>query len=430
MSEEQPRRARTRGNRDSKPYKRQADGKWVAVGYLPNGRRKPCYGDTSKEASDKRKQFYAELAADQPITIGNTETLGRYLRVWLEETLGQRVAAGKLDEDSQEKYRDTVRLHIEPHLGKVPIAELSTRHIRRWLLELADKPSSRGRKKLRPGEKTLPPGPKLSASSQRFAHTVLRKALADAVNDEVVKRNVCLLVDAPTVPRRVSTTPTKEQAVALLAAAADDKLWCYWLVVLALGLRRGEGLGMRWSNIDFEARTVRLRKQIVRTRGTSDPGTGKRASAIVVEKDLKTLESQATMKLPAVAVEALKRHRKAQAAEILASPAWGDEDLVFPSPAGTMRDPMSANRAWWAVCRRAGVDSIRIHDLRHATATYLLAEGLKEKVIQSQMRHTRLATTADVYLDVLEEVRDGAAEEMNGVLVDLTARARARTEAN
>jgi integrase len=419
VAESAPRKGRTRGNRDGKPYQRKADGKWVAVGYFPNGKRKPCYGATSKEAAEKRKQFYRELEAQVPITVGNTLTVEIYLRQWIEVTLAQRVKAGRLAEGTFGSYRDNVELHIVPHIGRIKMVELGTSHIRTWLLLLADKPSGRGRRVLRPGEKVLPPPPRLSTRTQNYAHAILRKALADAVDDEIVKRNVCLLVDPPLIERVPTRTPTRKEAVALLQAAAGDRLWAYWLVVLALGLRRGEGLGMRWSLTDLDAKTVRLEKQVMRQSGELDEATGRRKGKLV-EAGLKTKASQATMRLPDVVVLALRQHRKDQAAEQLAAEVWADPDLVFASTVGTPMEPRNVNRSWEAVCKKAGVGQFKLHALRHAAATFLFAEGVDPKVVQSTLRHTRLATTMDIYTGVLEEVRDGAASAMNDVLKSLT----------
>jgi integrase len=238
---EKTRNARTRGNRDGKPYKRSSDGKWVAVAYLPNGRRKPCYGNTSKEAAEKRKQLYREIENQEPITVGRSITFGRYLEQnWLAVTLPQRVAAGRLSVTTLDSYRDMAERHIIPALGRIKLVDLRPAHLRTWLLELQDKPSGRARKKLRPGEEKLPEPPKLSPRTVAYCHAIVRKALADALDEELVKRNVALLVDAPAVEKKEVAPPTTEEAAELLSAAAGDRLSAYWLVVLALGLRRGE----------------------------------------------------------------------------------------------------------------------------------------------------------------------------------------------
>ena len=425
--EKKARKPRTRGNRDGKPYQRSSDGKWVAVAYLPNGQRKPCYGDTSKEAAEKRKQLYRDLEEGGPITVGRTVTLGRYLeQQWLAITLPQRVAAGRISVTTLDSYRDNAERHIIPALGKIKLVELKPAHLRTWLLELQKKPSGRARKKLRPGEDKLPEPEKLSPRTVAYCHAILRKALADALDEELVKRNVALLVDAPTGQKKEVAPPTKEEAAELLAAAADDRLWAYWLVVLALGLRRGEGLGLRWSGVDFEAGTVRLEKSVQRVRGEKDPETGKRKGKLV-EKSLKTEASKATMPLPKSVVEALKVHKEAQDAEREAAKIWADPGLVFTTTVGSALEPRNVNRAWDEVCARSGIGRrIRIHDLRHAAGSYLFAAGADIKVIQKALRHTRHSTTADVYVHTFEESQREAAATMDGVLVDLAKKREER----
>lgn len=424
--EKQQRKVRTRGNREGRPYQRSSDGKWVATVYLPNGKRKPVYGSTRKEAAEKKKKAETEIAAGQPVTAGRTDSLAGYLLdTWLSVTLPQRVAAGRLAPSTLDSYREKVEMHVLPHLGKVKLVELSTTNIRTWLLELAAKPSKKTRRTLRPGEKKLPEPAKLSARTIAYAHAILRKALNDAVDDETLGRNVCLLVDAPSVEKKEFKPLTKAEAARFLVEAASDRLWVYWLILLALGLRRGEGLGMRWSHIDFEAGTVRLEKSIQRLRGEKDEETGRRRGQLV-EKSLKTTASKATVAIPATALQALKELHKAQKADRLRADVWVDPDLVFCTGLGTPLEPRNVNRSWYALCKRAGLrqepgdEGLRIHDLRHACASFLFSEGADIKTIQGVLRHARHSTTADLYVHVFEEVKRTAADSMDGVLSSLT----------
>lgn len=414
MSEEAKpkRKKRTRRNRDARPYKRKSDSKWVAVAYYPNGRRKACYGSTAVEADEKRVQFYQELAEQVPVTVGRTDTLAQYLLgPWLRVTLPQRVAAGRLAESTMDSYREKVELHIVPHLGKVPLVELGTVHIRQWLLELGKKSSGRT-----PKNGSREPA-KLSARTQAYCFAVLRKALNDAFDDELIKRNPALKVAAPKVDK-VDTEPlTRDEVGHLLGAAAGDRLWTYWLVVLALGLRRGEGLGLRWEDVDLDAGTVRLQLSVQRLRGDLDEQTGRRRGKLV-SKSLKTTASKATLALPASAVEALREHRKAQKVERKAAKVWADPGLVFTTCVGTAIEPRNINRSWDALCARAGVRRVRVHDLRHACASLLLGK-VDLKVIQTTLRHTRLSTTADIYTHVLADVSREAADGMDTVLRSL-----------
>lgn len=404
------RKPRTRRNRDARPYRRSSDGKWVAVAYWPNGKRKPCYGNTPEEAEEKRQRFYRELESGKTVTVGRTDTLEQYLRgPWLTVTLPQRVAGGRLAVSTLDSYREKCELHIIPHLGKVKLVELSAAHIRQWLLELSRKPSQHTPKKPRPGERPARP-PRLSPRTQAYCYAVLRRALNDAVKEKLINENPALLVEPPAVQRREVEPPTREEIGKILGAAAGDRLWAYWVVVLALGLRRGEGLGLRWDDIDLDRATVRIRGSVQRVR-VIDEETGRRVGRLEL-KGLKTSASAATLALPRSVVEALREHRKAQAAERLAAKIWVDSDLVFTTRIGTPIEPRNINRAWNALCDRAGVRRIRVHDLRHACASLLLGR-VDLKVIQATLRHTKLSTTADVYAHVLEDVRREAAEGMD-----------------
>ncbi|WP_157251060.1 tyrosine-type recombinase/integrase [Nonomuraea typhae] len=432
MAERKP---RTRGNREGRPYQRASDGLWVATVYLPNGRRKPIYGKTRAEAVSKKKTAEKEIAAGQPVTAGRTDTLAHYLlKTWVGVTLPQRVAAGRLAPSTLDSYREKVDLHIVPHLGKVKLVDLSTRHIRTWLLELADKPSGNRRRKLRPGEKKLPEPEKLSARTIAYCHAVLRKALADAVDDEIIGKNVLTLVDAPSVDKKEFKPLTKEEAARFLVEAAHDRLWVYWLVLLALGLRRGEGLGMRWSHIDLDAGSVRLEKSVQRLRGEKNEATGRRSGQLV-EKRLKTVASKATVAIPSTALQALKDLHETQEADREGADVWIDPDLVFCTSLGTPLEPRNVNRAWYALCKRADLrqgddeDGLRVHDLRHACASFLFAKGNDIKTIQSVLRHARQSTTSDLYVHIFDEVKRKAAKTMDSVLVDLTQQRAKRRKA-
>ena len=132
--------------------------------------------------------------------------------------------------------------------------------------------------------------------------------------------------------------PTEDELTAVLKAAIDDALWVLWLTLLGLGLRKGEALGMRWSRIDLDAGTVRIRKQILREREAPTEKGGRRRGRLV-EVDTKTPDSKATMLIPAALVEALTAHRKAQRRARLAARVWVDPDLVFTTGVGTALEP-------------------------------------------------------------------------------------------
>jgi site-specific recombinase XerD len=118
-------------------------------------------------------------------------------------------------------------------------------------------------------------------------------------------------------------------------------------------------------------------------------------------------------------VEVIREHRKAQLAQRMAALGWVDDSLVFTTAIGTALEPRNVSRSWTALCVRAGIRPVRLHDLRHSAASFALAAGVDMKVVQTMLRHSRLATTADIYTHVLEDVQRAGAARMDGVLREL-----------
>jgi integrase len=253
-----------------------------------------------------------------------------------------------------------------------------------------------------------------------YFHAVLRKALADAMRDELVGRNVAALVEPPIVRRAPVQPLTLDEARKVLEAAATDRLRVLWLVMLSVGLRRGEALALRWGDLDLDAGTVTIARSLQRLRGEKNETTGRRRGELV-ELAPKTEGSAATIALPASLVTALRAHVEVQHLERMVAPAWVDPGLVFTTSVGTALEPRNVSRSWSTLCDRAKVRRVRLHDLRHSAATFMLAAGVDLKMIQTTLRHSRLATTADVYAHVLDDVQHQAASKMDGVLRGLGA---------
>jgi integrase len=420
--------AGARPNREGKPWKR-ADGRWCARVWPPgqdtSGRPRPryVYAKTRKEAIGKRDALTARLAAGLP--KDPDQTVGDYMRRWLDVTLTQYADAGELAASTVDSYRDNAQLHIIPADGPtlryIKLADLSVPVVREWQQRLGQKPSGRPRRKLRTGETALPPPPPLSLRTVAYCRSILHKALEDALRDETagLARNPVALVKPPR-KRQKKAKPTVSPAdvSTLLLAMAEDRLWCYWLVAFALGFRRGEGLGMRWADLDLERRVWTPRMSVQRIRGDADPATGRRRGRLVA-KELKTEASTAAVAIPAAAADALARWRAEQRRQQLAARAWaGELDLVFTTGLGTAIEPRTIDRAWERLCGRAGVPRVRLHDLRHACASYLLAAGVDLKTVQATLRHAHGSTT-QMYLHALEEVPRGGADAMDRVIEGL-----------
>ena len=412
-----------RANREGKPWQR-TDGRWVARVYPPTEtlERKPryVYGKTRKEATEKRAALEVRLSRGLPSDPG--QTLGDYFHRWLYVTLPQYVAAGELAESTMDSYRDNAEKHIipedaEPSLRYIRLTELSGPMIREWQHQLGKKPSGRGRRRLREGETELPTPPPLSPRTVAYCRAILHKALEDAIRDEAagLERNVVRKVKPPKDRQEAERTVLDpEQVGALLVAMAEDRMWCYWYLAFALGFRRGEGLGIQWDDVDFEKRTWRPQRTIQRLRGEPDPVTGRRKGKLV-SKELKTKASGRAIALPSRAAGALQRWQREQRKRRMSATYWEDHGLVFTTGIGCAIEPRNVSRAWSRLCEKAGVPAVRLHDLRHACASYLLAHGADIKTVQAYLRHAHSSTT-QLYLHALEEVPRSGADTMDAIL--------------
>lgn len=416
-----------RPNREGKPWKR-ADGRWTVRVYPPGDSidRKPwqVYGKTRQEVLAKRAEAEARLARGLPSDPG--QTVGDYLHRWLYTTLPQYAAAGDLAASTVDSYRDNAELHIipeaEPTLRHVKLAALSAPMVRDWQDRLLRKPSGRSPRKGAEQDEV----PVLSARTVAYCRAILHKALADAIRDEAagLDRNVADKVKPPRKRQKAARTAiTPEQASALLAEMDKDRLWCYWLLAFALGFRRGEGLGMRWADLDLAERTWTPLLTVQRLRGEKDPDTGRRGRSQLVTKELKTAASGEKVAIGETAAADLARWHREQMKARLAALRWEDHDLVFTTGIGTALEPRNVNRAWDGICKRAAVPGVRLHDLRHACASYLLAAGVDLKTVQATLRHSNLATT-ERYLHALQEVPRAAADAMDEILTVIRRPAR------
>jgi integrase len=419
--------AGARPNREGKPWKR-ADGRWQARAYPPGGgidtRPRYVYGKTRREAIDKRADLEAKLA--QGLPEDPAQTVADAFARWLNVTLPQYVRAGRLAASTMDSYRDNARLHIlarKDGIGHIRLAELRADTVREWQDRLSRKPSGRQPGKSRDGRRDEP-RKTLSPRTVAYCREILHKMIADAIRDETagLTRNVVDLVEPPKARPAEPVIPTPDETSALLIAMADDRWWCYWLLAFLLGFRRGEGLGMRWDDLDLERRIWTPGLQVQRLRGDADPATGKRARGRLVAKELKTQASRDRASLPDAAVEALTVWQREQRRQRMAAPAWADLGLVFTTSLGTAVEPRNINRQWEKVRARAGITRpARLHDLRHACASYALAGGADLKTVQRMLRHARISTT-QVYVHALEDVPRAGADVMDRVLEGLRGR--------
>jgi integrase len=377
-----------RANGEGTIVHRKSDGRWQGQAYvlLPNGARvrRTVYGRTRAEVHEKVTALVHQ--AQRGVPAANTAlTVGEYLMIWLDE-----VARRKLRPKTYSDYELVVRKHLMPTLGRYRLARLSPSNLRQLLNAKADE--------------GLAPG------TVKKIHVVIGSALQAAVRDDLLTRNVARLVQVP-VPRSEPVGVLDvDDARRLLDAARNDRLYALWAVALGVGLRKGEALGLRWSDVDLEAGWLQVRQSLQRVAGHLQLSAPKTSS------------SRRSVPLPRVCVEALEAHRRTQEEERRAlGAAWHDSGLVFTTPLGTPIDPRNVIRALNSLCERAGVRRIRVHDLRHTCATLLLVQGVHPRVVMEVLGHSRISVTMDVYTHVVSAVQREAATLMHQALTGAVA---------
>lgn len=265
-------------------------------------------------------------------------------------------------------YRGLADRYVKPVIRPVKLDRLTPRHVQRLIVETRNAETSRGR----------PPSP----ATQRQVHTLIRNALADAYRLELVTRNVVAQVKAPPMVRQRRPDLTVEQARHRLEVIRGERLEAFYVLALTTGLRRGELLGLRWTDVDLNFRQLHVRRALQRMDG----------KLRFVEP--KTSSSVRLVMVPKLAARYLVQHRARQDEERLAlGAAWRDQDLVFASSLGTPVEPRNVNRRWDELRVRAGLDWLLLHDLRHGCATFMLAAGIPARTIMEVLGHSEIGVT-------------------------------------
>lgn len=381
---------RKNANGEGSIYQRKSDGRWVGQAYAltANGtrKRKYVYGDTWEEAHCKLVELKSRTQRGIPLP-DRAWKLGEYLPYWL------TVYVSGLKATTARGYESAVRLHLVPALGTKRIDSLQAQHVRTFLAEFRNKCLCCASKAdaTRPVEKQCCSVKKCcshypSARQIQYVHGVLRNALQEAMREEVVPRNVAKLVRVPSPRYKVGKGLSVDQVRAILKAAEGHRLYPLYVIAATMGLRRGELLGMRWSDLDLDNGTLMIEQTVQRVGGE------------LVLSDAKTEGSEAPLPLPEWTWLVLLEHQEAQkAARERVSAVWQEHGLVFPSEVGTPMEPRNLNRHFASLRATAGLPTIRLHDMRHTVVSMLMELGVPPHVVQAIARHADVKLTLKVY---------------------------------
>jgi integrase len=292
-------------------------------------------------------------------------------------------------------YVQHVECHIVPHIGTVKLQKLSGSQVNALYAELAET----GRKDGTTG---------LSPMTIHHVHACLHKACKDAVRWGRISRNP---LDAADPPRKKGDgakemrTWTKEQLKAFLGSVKDERLSPLWHTIAMTGMRRGEAIGLRWSDVDLEGGRLAVRRALI--------PNGRE----VIVSEPKTVKGRRVIAIDPGTIEVLK----AQAARQLEEQndwddGWVETGLVFTVENGAALDPESISRYWRQAVKKSMLPSIRLHDLRHTHATLALQAGIHPKVVSERLGHATISITLDTYSHAIPAMQEEAAALIAGLV--------------
>jgi integrase len=390
MAKSTGRRTRRRSPHEGTIYPRTDRPGWRGeITYTdPDGtrHRRVVSGSTSQAARAKLDDLRTRLQLGT-LEAADRGTVGDYLSGWIER---HRTRVRPSTWRTAESY---VRVYLIPGLGRLQLARMTAADVERSLASFA----TRGR----------PGGRPVSPVTVSHVRAILRRALGDAQRAGLVGRNVAADATPPHIPHQPVAYLSLGDLRRLLDATAEDALGPMSALAAPTGLRRGELVGLRWSDIDPAAGTLRVVRSVAR-----DADGGWSAS------ETKSARSRRTLPLPAMARNALDMQRKRQAAaKLAAGPAWQDRaGHVFTDAVGRPILPEYVSHAFADARRRADLPGATLHQLRHTAATMLLAEGVPLAVISEWLGHSGIAVTAAHYAAVVPELHRQAAAAMDRAL--------------
>lgn len=244
--------------------------------------------------------------------------------------------------------------------------------------------------------------------SSSYIHRInetIKIVLRAAYKQGVIEQNIAASIDNPRITRKEMSVWTIQQVNEFLKQVKHSRYYIVFFLAAYTGMRKGEILGLRWSDVDFDKRTLRVNKTLYKIK------TG------FILADPKTAASNRTIYLDDDILRALRKHKVQQNLEKMKSGnVYQDHDLVFPKEDGTYLTPSSVNATFSKYVKRFNLPSIRFHDLRHTHATILLEMGVHPKVVSDRLGHNSIKTTLDIYSHVSTSLQKDLSEQFSKVM--------------
>ena len=374
--------------------RQRADGRWEArfeTGIDPatgKTKYKCIYGKTSDECAKKLRAATAAIDAGTYLEPRRMQ-LSEWLDIWLSEYCGA-IKPGTL-----KCYRDAVRNHIVPALGRVRLCELQPHDVQRFInsLQQIEKP--------------------LSAKTIKNIHGVLCKALSEACRVKYIASNPANGCVLPKVIREEIRPLEAGEIRAFMEAIRGNPSEDIFFVALNTGMRLSEILGLRWSRVDFRKRTIKVDAQLLVKRGRDtvrELGTPKNGKA------------RSFIAAPAVMERLREVNLRQKEQRLRAGPAWSNPlDLVFTNEVGQEIPHATIEHRFARVLESAGIQSHRFHDLRHTFTVESIRAGVDVKTLSSMLGHSSVSFTLDVYAHATSDMQADAADKLQALILGRSA---------
>ncbi len=309
------------------------------------------------------------------------QTVSNFLQQWLRDYARPNTAPKTF-----RRYEQIVRLHLTPVIGEIRLSKLRPLHIQAVYRKV--------------GEKGL------SARTALHCHRVLREALHHAVKWQLLSRNPADAVESPRPLRFEIAALGPEDLKRLLDAADQTNYGPLVTVALLTGLRTGELLGLRWQDVDFEHAVLRVQQTCQWLSGEG-----------FIFRQPKSHRSTRPVALSPDTLEILRQSRVRHLEERLAAgTAYEDNGLVYADALGRPIHPSTLRQAWLGIVEAAGLEGFRFHDLRHAHASLLMAQGVHPKIVSERLGHSSVSITLDIYSHVAPGLQAEAAAGLDALL--------------
>jgi integrase len=304
--------------------------------------------------------FWRKMAKTQFNHLVAGKTLSRYLDEWVVTLLDNRPK-------TLYQYRNTIKVHIKPRIGEIPLTDLDFGIIDQFIKQLQ-------RENI--GVRTI-----------QIIYSVLHNALNEAVRYKYILENPTVGVKLPKHIQKDMKVLMPDEINCLLTTAKNTSIYTLIYLAVITGMRLGELLGLKWSDINFTEGTLEVRRQAYYV-----PHLG------IIFAELKTISSRRTIDLCSNAKFILSEEKeRIEIVKKFAGPKWQDNDLVFPNSFGKPRDASQIRKIFNELIVKSGVTKIRFHDLRHTTASLLLNSNIAPIKVSKVLGHSKPSTTMDIY---------------------------------